>query len=143
MCSLHFGLMLFAWVDTTLPMSVSLQQSSGAPLVHSQPYFIQLSWLGNFNSHHSAIQTGHIRILTRMGSCYRTGRQKMTSCCYMTSSNVARWERDFSPDPCWIFIFHARRSLTACFVHGPRRLTTQHRPLVIDIGFQLPVVGGV
>ena len=54
----------------------------------------------------------------------------------------ARWNRDYSPDLCWISTVGGHPQPTSCtvlddFPHS------QHRPSVIHIGLQLPVIKGI
>ena len=54
----------------------------------------------------------------------------------------ARWNRDYSPDLCWISTVGGHPQPTSCtvlddFPHS------QHRPSVIHIGLQLPVIRGI
>ena len=54
----------------------------------------------------------------------------------------ARWNRDYSPDLCWISTIGGHPQTTLCTVLDdfPR---SQHRPSVIHIGLQLRVIRGI
>ena len=54
----------------------------------------------------------------------------------------ARWQRDYSPDLCWISTTVGRPQPASFVVLGdfPH---SQHRPSVIHIGLQLPIIRGV
>jgi len=54
----------------------------------------------------------------------------------------ARWQRDYSPDLCWISTTVGRSQVASSVVLGdfPH---SQHRPSVIHIGLHLPIIRGV
>ena len=54
----------------------------------------------------------------------------------------ARWQHDYSPDLCWISTTVGRSQPASSVVFGDFHLS-QHRPSVIHIGLQLPIIIGV
>ena len=54
----------------------------------------------------------------------------------------ARWQRDYSPDLCWISMNDGHPQPASCSVLDdfPR---SQHRPSVVHVGLRLPVVRGI
>ena len=54
----------------------------------------------------------------------------------------ARWQRDYSPDLCWISttVGHSQPASSVVLGDFPH---SQHRPSVIHIGLQLPIIRGV
>ena len=56
--------------------------------------------------------------------------------------HCARWQRDYSPDLCWISTTVGQSQPASSVVLGdfPH---SQHRPSVIHIGLQLPIIRGV
>jgi len=92
-------------VDTTSPMSISLKQSKGAPLVLPCPALPHPAvMVGDFNSHHPDWWYQDIdqnwEFLLDWESRHNLLLLHDSKQCGTFHS--ARWERDFSPDLCWI-----------------------------------------
>jgi len=90
------------------------------------------------------IRTEDIRRLMWTERPCKSGHWTMTICCCTTPRNIhsPRWQRDYSPDLCWISTtvgcpLPASSLVLGNFPHS------QHRPSVIHIGLQLPIIRGV
>ncbi len=138
----HTSVISFRLDDSELPMFTNLPVSTGTKrvlpaLVHPAAY------VGDFSSHHpewgysEPDEDGEALVEWASNSDLTlTHVAKQRGTFYS-----ARWQKDYSPDLCWVTSIGdhpqpASQTVLGDFPHS------QHRPLLIHIGLQLPIIHG-
>ena len=113
--------------------------NTNLPLVPPHPAVL----VGDFNSHHPnwRYQEANLNRESLQEWILNSDYLSLHDAKQRGMFHSARWQRDYSPDMCWISTTVGRHSL-----HPPVLgdfLHSQHRPSVIHIGLQLPIIRGV
>jgi len=129
-----------------LPTSTNHQLNTGATQICHQSFLILQSWLETLTA---IIQTGDIRKLIWTGSPCKSGHWTATICCCTTPRNVASSTPPGGNVTTRQTCARSQRQLdgrpqpASSVVLGDSPHHSQHRPSVIHIGLQLPIIRGV
>jgi len=136
--------MSFVWADITLPTSTNHQLNTGTTQIYHQSFLILQSWLETSNSHHSdwGYQEADLNRESLQEWALNNDNLLLHDAKQRGTFHSARWQRDYSPDLCWISttVGHSQPASSVVLGDFPH---SQHRPSVIHIGLQLPIIRGV
>ena len=96
--------MSFVWADITLPTSTNHQLNTGTTQIYHQSFLILQSWLETSNSHHSdwGYQEADLNRESLQEWALNNDNLLLHDAKQRGTFHSARWQRDYSPDLCWI-----------------------------------------